>query len=126
MEKLKTKRDPLKQRNNISQLQIVRKVHLGFNLAGSDGEPAPFQLQAMGRWSLLGPAVPTGAVALQLLGVPMHVAPNDGGEGLWRVRFWPGYSPKATHRGATLPSLLPSQACCCRASDAATCVTVSK
>lgn len=99
---------------------------MGFDLAGSDGEPAPFQLQATGRWCLLGPAVPTGAVALQLLGVHMHVAPHDGGGGLWRVHFWPSYSPKATHRGVALPSLLPSQACCCRASNTATCVTVSK
>lgn len=52
------------------QLQIVRKVHLGFGLAGSNSEPAPLQPQAMGRCPLLGP----GAVGLQLCGVPMHAA----------------------------------------------------
>lgn len=74
MEKHKTKRDPVKQKNNVSQLQIVRKVHLGFGLAGSDGDPAPLQLQAMDRCPLLCPAVPAGSVALQLLGVPIHAA----------------------------------------------------
>lgn len=47
---------------------------MGFGLAGGDGEPAPLHLQAMGRCLLLGPAVPTGAVALQMVGVPMHAA----------------------------------------------------
>lgn len=78
MEKHKTQCDPVKQRNNISQVQIVGKVHLGLGLAGSDGEPAPLQPQAMGRCPLLGPAVPTGAAALQLLGVPMHVVLTVG------------------------------------------------
>lgn len=77
MEKLKTKHSPIKQRD-ISQLQIVRRVHLGFCLAGSDGEAFPLQLQAMDRCPLLAPAIPTGAVELQMLGVPMHVALRVG------------------------------------------------
>lgn len=74
MEKHKTKRDPVKQRNNIFQVQSIKKVRLGFGLAGSDGEQAPLQLQATGRCLFLCPAVPAGAVALQLVGVSMHAA----------------------------------------------------
>lgn len=71
-EKHKPKHDPVKQREDTSQLQIARKVHVGFGLAGSNGEPAPLQLQTMGRCPLLFP--PVGARALQVLGLPMHGA----------------------------------------------------
>lgn len=83
-----SKQNTAKQ-SSISQLQIVRKVHGGFCLAGSDGEAFPLQLQAMARCPLLGPAVPTGAGELQLVGVPRNV-----GFLTQRVHFWPSDAPK--------------------------------
>lgn len=93
MEKHETKRDPVKLRDNISQLQIVRKVHSGFGLAGREGEPAAVRLQATGKRPPLGPAVPTGAVALQMLRVPVHVALAVGKEGAFLARRFPESHP---------------------------------
>lgn len=122
MEKHKTKRDPVKLRDNVSQLQIVRKVHLGFGLAGREGEPAALLLQAMGRRPPLGPAVPAGVVALQMLRVPMHVALAVGKEGAFLAQRFP-----ESHPWACKPlQLVLSQARCSRASNATMCATIPK